>query len=64
MRGMPYSQAAKSSEGKEISNQIVQEALEKQASLRAPRTPPREMPVTPTLPRQPKPHKKRVKSKR
>ena len=59
MRGMPYSQAGKSSDGKEISNPIVREALEQQASIRPARTPPREMPVTPTLPRMPKPKRKR-----
>jgi hypothetical protein len=51
MRGMPYNQAVKSSDSGEITNRYVREALAKQAALRPARTPPKELPVTPTLPR-------------
>jgi hypothetical protein len=59
VKGIPYNQAGKSDQSKEISNPIVREALAKQAALRPVKTPPREMPVTPTLPRMPKPKRKR-----
>lgn len=42
-----------------VTNDLVNEALAKQAALRPKKTPPREMPVTPVLPRIPKPHKRR-----
>ena len=40
-------------------NDFVAEALAKQKKLRPVPSPPKEMPVTPTLPRMPKPHKRR-----
>jgi hypothetical protein len=42
-----------------VSNDFVREALAKQAAQRPAKTAPRAMPVTPTLPRVPKPHKRR-----
>ena len=59
MRGMPYNQASKGSETGAVSNKYVREALEKQAALRPAKTPPKEMPVTPVLPRMPKPKRRR-----
>ena len=40
-------------------SECIREALEKQAALRPPKTPPKLMPITPTLPRIPKPRNRR-----
>jgi hypothetical protein len=39
--------------------ELIDEALKRQAGLRPPRGKPNIMPVTPTLPRVPKPYKKK-----
>jgi hypothetical protein len=59
MRAVHYKKSATPSHENIPQNPYVAEALAKQAAIRPPRTPPREMPVTPTLPRQPKPLKRR-----
>ncbi len=46
-------------EKRAFNESLMSEALQKQAASRKAKTPPREMPVTPTLPRMPKPHKRR-----
>ena len=51
MRGMSYTRATKSADQRSVANSFVSEALSKQAALRPPKTPPKLMPVTPTLPR-------------
>ena len=50
MRGMPYKKSP-SAVAREVSSSVVREALEIQAARRPPKSPPRKMPVTPTLPR-------------
>ncbi|MDB5174749.1 MAG: hypothetical protein JWO87_231 [Phycisphaerales bacterium] len=59
MRGMPYAQAVRKSESGMSSSEYVAEALAKQAAARPPKGQPNLMPVTPTLPRMPKPHRRR-----
>ena len=39
--------------------ELIDEALKKHAALRGPKPPPKIMPITPMLPRVPKPHKKK-----
>ena len=48
-----------SSRPKLVWDEHVKEALEKQAASRPPKGKPKIMPVTPTLPRVPKPYKRR-----
>ncbi len=43
---------------------VIDEALARQAAKRPASSPPREMPVTPTLPRQPKPARDRKRGRR
>lgn len=43
---------------------VIDEALRLQAERRKPSGPPREMPVTPTLPRQPRPARERKRRRR
>jgi hypothetical protein len=62
MRARPFKQDTRTAFPTPVSNEFVTEALAKQAATRPARTPPRAMPVTPTLPRMPKPHKKRRKA--
>lgn len=57
MRAMPYKKSNSASTGTPTSNSYVSEALAKQAASRPPKSPPKIMPITPTLPRVPKPHK-------
>jgi hypothetical protein len=59
MRAKPFKQSSASTEAKTPTNSFLTEALAKHAASRPAKTPPRAMPVTPVLPRQPKPHKKR-----
>jgi hypothetical protein len=54
---MPYKKTSSAPNTPPPMNSYVSEALAKQAALRPPKTPPKLMPVTPTLPRIPKPHK-------
>ena len=51
MRGKPFKQATTTAHPPAVTNDYVSEALAKQAASRAPRTPPKALPVTPTLPR-------------
>lgn len=50
MRAMPYKKSP-SPDTRQVSSSVVREALELQAARRPPKSPPRPMPVTPTLPR-------------
>jgi hypothetical protein len=59
MRGMNYTRATSSPKAAGATNSFVEEALAKQAALRPAKAPPKTMPITPTLPRIPKPHKRR-----
>ena len=59
MRARPFKQATTTAHPAPVTNEFVSEALAKQAAMRPAKTPPKEMPVTPTLPRVPKPHKRR-----
>jgi hypothetical protein len=51
MRGMHYSRASRRTDDRAPSDPIVSEALAKQAAARPQQTPPKLMPVTPTLPK-------------
>jgi hypothetical protein len=59
MRGKPYKPETSPTRPKAVSSSYVTEALAKQAALRPAKTPPKPMPVTPTLPRVPKPKRRR-----
>ena len=59
MKAKPFKQSTGTAFPEPVSNEFVAEALAKHAARRPPKTPPKAMPVTPTLPRQPKPHKRR-----
>ena len=59
MRAMPFKQDTTTAHPAAVTNEYVREALAKQASIRPARTPPKLMPVTPTLPKVPKPHRRR-----
>jgi hypothetical protein len=59
MRAKPFKQDTTTAHPAAVNNEFVREALAKQAALRPAKTPPKAMPVTPTLPRVPKPHKRR-----
>jgi hypothetical protein len=58
MKAKPYKQSTGTAFPEPVTNEIVSEALAKQAANRPKKSPPKAMPVTPTLPRQPKPRKK------
>ena len=60
MRGKPFKQATTTAHPEAATNAYVAEALARQAASRPAKTPPRAMPVTPTLPRVRK-HKRRRK---
>jgi hypothetical protein len=62
MKAKPFKQATTTAHPPMVSNAYVTEALAKQAASRPAKTPPKAMPVTPTLPRIPKPHRKRRKA--
>jgi hypothetical protein len=67
MKARPFKQATTTAHPPMVSNDYVTEALAQQAARRPAKTPPKAMPVTPTLPKMPKPHRKRppvAKSKR
>ena len=59
MKSKPFKQDSTTAHPTPKTNEYVREALAKQAASRPPRTPPKLMPVTPTLPKVPKPHKHR-----
>ncbi len=59
MRGIPYKQASRAAEPETVTSKDIREALARQAEMRPAKTPPREMPITPTLPRMPKPKRRR-----
>ena len=59
MKAKIYKQSSSSTDVAPTTNKYVREALEKQAARRPAPTPPREMPVTPKLPRM-----KKVKRRR
>jgi hypothetical protein len=51
MRGMHYSRASRRTDDRPSSDPIVTEALAKQAAARPQKSPPKAMPITPTLPK-------------
>ena len=59
MRGMSYKQASRRNDADSPMSPEVREALARQAAGRPAKGPPKAMPVTPTLPRVPKPYKRR-----
>ncbi len=59
MGAKPFKQDTGSRTREPVVNSYVSEALAKQAASRPRKTPPKAMPVTPVLPRVPKPHKRR-----
>jgi hypothetical protein len=59
MKAKPFKQSPASTEARTPTNSYITEALAKQAASRPAKTPPKAMPVTPVLPRVPKPHKRR-----
>jgi len=59
MRAKPFKQDTTTAHPPAVTNEYVREALAKQAASRPARTPPKLMPVTPTLPKVPKPHRRR-----
>lgn len=59
MRGKPYKQTTATAYPPPVMNEFVAEALAKQAATRPAKGPAKEMPVTPTLPRVPKPRGRR-----
>jgi len=60
MKARPFKQATTTAHPPMVNNEYVAEALAKQAASRPAKTPPKAMPVTPTLPRVRK-HKRRRK---
>ena len=60
MRARPFKQSSGTAHPTPVTNEYVAEALAKQAARRPPQTPPKAMPLTPTLPRVRK-HKRRRK---
>ena len=63
MRARFFKQATTTAHPAPVTNEIVAEALAKQAARRPAKSPPAEMPVTPKLPRVPKPHPGRKRKK-
>jgi hypothetical protein len=61
MRGIPYTKASRPSSTQVPSNAYIAEALAIQASKRPPRSPPKAMPITPTLPKVGKGRRRRRK---
>jgi hypothetical protein len=59
MGAKPFKQDTTTAHLPAVTNEYVREALAKQAASRPARTPPKLMPVTPTLPKIPKPHRRR-----
>jgi hypothetical protein len=59
MKARPFKQDTTTAHPPMVNNEFVQEALAKQAALRPPKTPPKLMPITPTLPKVPKLHRRR-----
>ena len=59
MKAKPFKQSTATAHPPAVTNSYVTEALAKQAASRPAKTPPNAMPVTPTLPRVPKPHRRR-----
>jgi hypothetical protein len=59
MKARPFKQSSGTAHPPPVMNEYVREALEKQAASRPPKTPPKPLSVTPTLPRVPKPHRRK-----
>ena len=62
MKGKPFKQATTTAFPPMVNNSYVAEALARQAASRPAKTPPKEMPITPTLPKVPKRHRQRRKA--
>ena len=59
MKARPFKQASTTAFPPMVSSPEVAEALAIHAARQKAKSPPKPMPVTPTLPRVPKPHRKR-----
>src|SRR4051812_6416032 len=59
VRAKPFKQDSTTAHPPMVTNECVREALAKQAASRPAKGPPRSMPVTPTLPKIPKLHRRR-----
>ena len=59
MKARPFKQATTTAFPPMVTNAYVTEALARQAASRPAKTPPKAMPVTPTLPKVPKRHRQR-----
>jgi hypothetical protein len=57
MKGKPFKQATTTAFPPPVSSPEVSEALAIHAARQKAKTPPKPMPITPTLPRVPKPHR-------
>lgn len=64
MRGRPFKQTTSTAFPPMVSNDYVSEALAKQAASRPAKTPPKLMPITPTLPKVPKRHRRKCATRR
>ena len=59
MRARQFKQDTSTAHPEMVTNDYVREALERQAANRPKKTPPRPMPVTPTLKKVPRAHRRR-----
>jgi hypothetical protein len=59
MRALPHKRPSDNADAKPIVNPIITEALAKQAAIRPAKTPPKPMPVTPTIPKMRTAHRRR-----
>jgi hypothetical protein len=59
VKGRPFKQSTTTAFPPAVTNSFVAEALARQAASRPARTPPKELPVTPTLPKVAKRHRRR-----
>jgi hypothetical protein len=62
MRARPFKQDTTTAHPAPVTNEFVREALAKQAANRPAKTAPKSMPLTPTLPKIHKPHRRRRQS--
>ena len=59
MRALPHKRPSNNADAPAVTNCYIAEALAKQATIRPPKTPPKLMPVTPTLPKMPTARRRR-----
>jgi hypothetical protein len=61
MTAKPFKQASTTAHPDAVTNEYVSEALAKQAAMRPRKTPPKVLPITPTLPKMHNKHRRRGK---